>query len=154
MHRTCEDCSNIGCEHRPNDIVCFSFEYNKEPNVFNISTKKETGIKHDNGKPPVGYESLQRELNEALNQASSGKGKERHADGEPFEKQKILVIARWLKGNPAAGLLQQAVKKILESSRLEPSSALRELAGAINYTAAGMIIIREEMEEKHGTSDI
>lgn len=124
----------------------FYIEKNTLKDISNKEVSTETGIKHDNGKPPVGYESLQRELDEALRQASSGKGKERHADDEPFERQKIVTVGRWLKGNPAASVLFQAVKKILKSSRLEPKAALRELAGAINYTAAGMIIIREELD--------
>lgn len=91
------------------------------------------------------YESLERELSEAFKQASEGKGKERHADGESFDRQKICVIARWVSGSPAAGVLFQAVKKAVESSRLSPEAALRELDGAIVYLAAAKVLLREKM---------
>jgi hypothetical protein len=61
------------------------------------------------------YVVLMDVLQEALNQASEGKGKERHAkEGEAFEDQPICEIARRLDGGP----LYQAVKKIYESKRL------------------------------------
>lgn len=87
------------------------------------------------------YESLKQVLNNALSQASEGKGKERHAEeGEPFEKQQIVEIGRRLQGNPAAGPLFQAVKKIYESGRLDDEKGIHELYGAINYIAAAIIL--------------
>jgi hypothetical protein len=88
------------------------------------------------------YQSLSTVLDEALAQAQSGKGKERHSCGEPFEDQQICQIQRW-QGSPdyATG---QAVKKCLEISKLPDTEAkIRELLGAINYIAAAVIVIRE-----------
>ena len=94
------------------------------------------------------YLSLKRVLADAMLQAKSGKGKERHADDEPFQYQKICVINRWLEGSPVAGALFQAVKKTVESSRLSDSAAIHELRGAINYLAAAIILLEERDEEK------
>jgi hypothetical protein len=92
------------------------------------------------------YHELERILLDAMDQAIGGKGKERHADGENFEDQKICVINRWLKGSPVAGALFQAVKKTVESSRMVPDAAIRELYGAINYLAAGIRLLEEEID--------
>ena len=43
---------------------------------------------------PNGYEALGLVLNQAINQAAKGKGKERHAIGEPFYQQPICEISR------------------------------------------------------------
>jgi hypothetical protein len=91
------------------------------------------------------YGSLKRVLADAMLQAKSGKGKERHADEEPFENQKICVINRWLKDSPVAGPLFQAVKKTIESSRLPGERAIDELRGAINYLAAAIILLEEQL---------
>ncbi len=98
-----------------------------------------------NNKPVLvdNYSSLKRVLADAMLQAKSGKGKERHADDEPFENQKICVINRWLAGSPVAGTLFQAVKKTVESSRMTPDAAIRELYGAINYLSAGILLLEE-----------
>jgi hypothetical protein len=93
------------------------------------------------------YKELERILLDAMEQASGGKGKERHADGEAFENQKICVINRWLKGSPVAGALFQAVKKAVESSRMTPDAAIRELYGSINYLAAGIRLLEEIKDE-------
>lgn len=91
-----------------------------------------------------GYEGLQNVFKNAVEQASAGKGKERHAtEGESFEEQQIVEIGKRLQGNPAAGPLYQAVKKIYESGRLPKERAIAELRGALNYTAAA-IILREQ----------
>ena len=90
------------------------------------------------------YESLQEVLDDALYQASSGKGKERHAkQDEPFDKQKICEITR------REGLgypIGQAIKKAIESQRLGARGP-DELLGAINYLAAAVIVMREELRE-------
>jgi hypothetical protein len=98
------------------------------------------------------YTELARILNDAMEQAAGGKGKERHADGENFEDQKICVINRWLRGSPVAGALFQAVKKTVESSRMTPGPAIRELYGAINYIVAGIRLLEEEMDVAVTTS--
>lgn len=85
------------------------------------------------------YQSLKSVFNEAVDQAENGKGKERHASGEPFENQQIVEIAVRLKDHPMAGPLQQVVKKIYESGRLGYEKGRIELLGAINYLAAAVI---------------
>lgn len=93
---------------------------------------------------PEGYDTLSQILFRALDQAASGKGKERHSSGEPFEQQPICQISRWVGlGFP----LGQAIKKIQESLRLldikGPEAAIAELLGAINFTAAAVLVIEE-----------
>ncbi|MBZ0158443.1 MAG: hypothetical protein K8I29_19770 [Alphaproteobacteria bacterium] len=95
------------------------------------------------------YQQLEGVLSAAFNQASAGKGKERHAEeGEPFEKQQICEIARRLKGHPAAGPLFQAVKKIYESGRLPGQRGIDELLGAIVYISAAVILMEEEKNKQ------
>lgn len=89
------------------------------------------------------YDELRRVLKGAYDQAATGKGKERHATDEAFEDQKICVISRWISGSPVAGVLFQAIKKAIESSRLPKDRAIRELQGAINYLAAAIILLEE-----------
>jgi len=117
--------------------------------------EKETQEWVENQKRIKKYHALKLILDGAYNQASEGKGRERHADGEPFEKQKICTIARWVKGSPAAGPLQQVIKKAAESARLSPEKAIHELYGVINYAAAAIIILEEEKgNEKNSDSVI
>lgn len=85
-----------------------------------------------------GYASLDLVLKAALNQAADGKGKERHAEGEPFQEQPIIWIEKYFKSYQ----LGQAVKKIHESQRLPYEQAVGELLGAINYLAARIIFLK------------
>lgn len=89
------------------------------------------------------YDSLYKVLLAAYNQASNGKGKERHQlnNEEYFEDQKICEIARRLSIDYNLG---QAVKKIYESKRLTDGGDIAELYGAINYIAAAIIVKQEE----------
>ena len=91
-----------------------------------------------------GYESLATVYDSAIEQASEGKGRERHAEaGEPYEKQVICEVARRVGlGYP----LGQAVKKIYESQRLGGERGVAELLGALNYVAAAVIVMREGLE--------
>ena len=52
---------------------------------------------------------------------------------------------RRLHGN-ADGPRYQAVKKIYESARMDPDRAIKELLGAINYTAAAIILLKEKLQ--------
>lgn len=94
-----------------------------------------------------GYESLERILRDAYEQASGGKGAERHANERPFDDQPIMQITRLLDGHPVAALAYQVVKKTIEAGRLYhikgPDAAIRELHGAINYAAATVLRIQE-----------
>lgn len=90
-----------------------------------------------------GYESLAEVLDRALEQAQSGKGKERHANGKPFDQQPIRTI-----GDDYPGfLLGQATKKTLESRAMTPDRAERELLGAIVFTAAEIMRRRREIQK-------
>ena len=93
---------------------------------------------------PPGYETLTAVLVAALEQASCGKGKERHsAAGEPFDRQKICEITRRVGiGYP----LGQAIKKAEESIRLGDRGPA-EILGAINYLAAAHICMSETVQQ-------
>ena len=90
----------------------------------------------------MNYGRLDAVLRRASDQASTGKGSERHADGQSFEGQPIMWIEREFKSFQ----LGQAVKKIHESQRLAPEAAARELLGAINYLAAKVIALEATAE--------
>lgn len=90
------------------------------------------------------YTALAAIFRDAFDQASAGKGKDRHAQGERFEDQPILDIGR---RRGRGFVLGQAEKKIGEADRMvnrgERGAAQRELLGALNYIAAAVILIDE-----------
>ncbi len=88
-----------------------------------------------------GYGELASVLQAALNQAQSGKGKERHATDKPFTQQPIMQIRRMVGSGYTLG---QAMKKAQESQRLPADQAEVDLLGAINYLAAEVLARREE----------
>ena len=98
-----------------------------------------------------GYNALRDVFASAVEQASGGKGKERHANGSPFVDQPILAITRLLTGHPCGALAYQAIKKTIEAGRLVElkgtDAAVEELRGAMNYIAA-MVIYLEEQASK------
>jgi hypothetical protein len=87
------------------------------------------------------YAQLRRVLEQALDQARSGKGAERHARGQPFERQPMMEISRMI-GGPA-GCLYQVMKKTQEASRMDTDAAKREILGAINYLAGAYLLLEE-----------
>lgn len=94
-----------------------------------------------------GYEPLAAVLQEALDQAQSGKGRERHAVTQgvfrTFDRQPICEIGRM------AGIgynVGQAMKKAHEACELPDDRAVAELLGAIVYLAAAVMLIRERGE--------
>lgn len=87
-----------------------------------------------------GYESLAAALDDALAQAQSGKGKERHSIGEPFHEQQIVQLGEWM--GSTAFAIGQACKKAIESTRLPDDRATTELLGAINYLAAAIVMLQ------------
>jgi hypothetical protein len=91
-----------------------------------------------------GYEKLADVLQRAFDQAARGKGKERHAQGEPFDRQVMQDGARRF---GVGALLFQAFKKSEESQRLEWQRGINELLGAIVYLA-GAVIARETAAEQ------
>ena len=93
------------------------------------------------------YSELGRILKMAYSQAAEGKGKERHANGEKFEDQPIMTIA---KGHGLGYQTGQAAKKLQEAHTLlklrGKHAAIQEILGAINYAAAAVLLI-EQMDE-------
>ncbi len=92
-----------------------------------------------------GYEALADVLERAYKQASEGKGKERHANDLPFDKQPMQTIA----GHHGVGfLLGQAEKKTGESYVLPHDRAIAELLGAINYIAGAVVFLEAAEKAK------
>ena len=94
-----------------------------------------------------GYELLAYVLERAYNQAALGKGKERHANGEPFDEQVMQDGARRF---GVGALLFQAFKKSEESQRLPLDRGVNELLGAIVYLAGA--VIRREADAREGSA--
>lgn len=92
------------------------------------------------------YAELRRVLDLALEQASTGKGKERHAiEGERFEDQQIVQLGVWMGSHHFE--VGQACKKLLESTRLKPGAGKREILGAINYAVAAYLLLERQGED-------
>jgi hypothetical protein len=89
----------------------------------------------------AGYDSLAVVLKRAFDQASAGKGRERHANALPFDQQPMQTIA----GQYGVGfLLGQAAKKAQESQSLPAGRDVAELLGAINYLAGAVIFLEQQ----------
>lgn len=87
------------------------------------------------------YQSLREILLLAYEQAAEGKGKERHARGNPFEEQHMQTISRLL--DTDRGMAFQVIKKLTEGLDMEdPAARERELLGAINYIAGIVVYYR------------
>lgn len=96
-----------------------------------------------------GYESLADVLERAFKQAAEGKGRERHANDLPFDKQPMQLIAD---KRGVGFLLGQADKKSEEAMGLPTERAVAELLGAINYIAGAIIFI--ERKAQNETTDL
>ena len=97
------------------------------------------------GLPDDGYDSLRAIYAMALEQAQGGKGRERHANGLPFDRQPICQGGRRF---GVGCLIYQAWKKAHETPVLMTMDngterAIRELLGVINYAAAAILVIKE-----------
>lgn len=83
------------------------------------------------------YTSLRNVLDAAFAQAATGKGAERHANGEDWTKQPIFTIARQVGDGFNAG---QVIKKVQEAQQMaargEFQRAQHEVLGAIVYAAS------------------
>lgn len=102
-------------------------------------------------RPPAGYEQLHRALMDALAQASHGKGRERHAKGQPFHEQRMQSISHLI--GTGRGMAFQVIKKLTEGMDLpDPGARERELLGAINYLA-GMVVYFRNQEERNAAGD-
>ena len=132
------------------EIACFlKFRFEEvEDEVNNVDPvptpiPEQCYLKVDN----PSYSSLKRVLDMAYDQASSGKGKERHANNDTFESQPICQIPRYQ--GSIDFVTGQAIKKCLEVTKLPTVDAkIRELLGAINYIAAGIIVLQEGSDGK------
>ena len=86
--------------------------------------------------PAPGYETLAKTLERAHDRAAHGKGKERHANGQPFEEQPLFQIMRHTSEDFATG---QALKKIIESQGFtDRSKRVNELLDVIVYLSAAI----------------
>ena len=95
-----------------------------------------------------GYERLAAVLDEALQQAQDGKGRERHGfTAQTFEQQSIVALNELI--GSIHGQAYQVAKKLIEATRLPPEHARRDLLGAINYAAAAVI----QLDRQTGRSD-
>lgn len=90
------------------------------------------------------YQPLKDVLKRAYAQASTGKGKDRHANDKPFTEQPMMEIGRMVGVGFQTG---QAIKKAQEAGgmvqRGHHEAAQAELLGAINYLAGAYILIGE-----------
>lgn len=97
-----------------------------------------------------GYEQLLEVLRGAYEQASGGKGAERHSAGNrlPFHKQRMQLIAD---ANGYGFITGQVSKKLLEAKDLlilkGQGAASREVYGAVNYCAGALIYLMRCAEE-------
>lgn len=95
------------------------------------------------------YRKLRTVLDKAYEQAAYGKGKERHANGKPFDRQPIAEIGRMVGIGYNAG---QAMKKTQEAvgmaNRSETDAAIRELYGVIVYAASCVMLLQEDKPER------
>ena len=84
---------------------------------------------------PDGYETLMHILNQAFDRAAYGKGKARHAKGQPFADQSIIRITQGVGTGFPFG---QAIKKLTENHPTS-DSARENYLDAIVYIAAGIL---------------
>lgn len=95
----------------------------------------------------AGYDQLEAVLRAAYEQASAGKGKERHATAAPFGEQRMQTIANLLDSD--AGMAHQAIKKLAEGLQFtDPAAREKELLGAIVYIAG--ILVRQRLAVTNG----
>lgn len=92
-----------------------------------------------------GYEPLARVLGLAYDQSAKGKGKERHANAKPFDRQPILEIARMVGLGYHTGQIQKKVQEATGmAARGQIDAAKAELLGAIVYAAAAFLYLEEQ----------
>lgn len=94
--------------------------------------------------PSENYTSLYKALMAAYRRAAQGKGKERHANGEPFELQPICAEARLM--GPAT-LAYQIRKKTLEAAMhrvVAGQPTINEYLDVIVHAAA-LVIVEAEL---------
>lgn len=98
-----------------------------------------------------GYDDLFHVLALAYDQAARGKGKERHANNKPFTKQPLIELADKF---GTGFLLGQAAKKLEECQVLPFGADVKELLGAIVYTAAAVIHLEMNAERNNDPDEL
>jgi hypothetical protein len=94
-----------------------------------------------------GYEHLADILTAAYTQAAVGKGAERHAGGQPFDKQPMQSISDLF--DTPYGMAFQVAKKLHEGIKMDTLERQeRELLGVINYTAGIILWLRRQAESE------
>ena len=113
-----------------------------------FATAQVRGLVHELPVIPggvAGYESLARVLGLAYDQSAKGKGKERHANAKPFDRQPILEIARMVGLGYQTGQIQKKVQEATGmAARGQIDAAKAELLGAIVYAAAAFLYLEEQ----------
>jgi len=142
-----ERAMNKGVTNMPDDKCVEDIEPCKvvDSRAYDCASTDDSGISlsfEEVDKRADNYASLSNVLRRAYDQASSGKGQERHGQDLPFTKQPMQLIQDLCGEGFALG---QAMKKMQESQRLAHDAAIRELLGAINYIA-GAIIHKEKLQ--------
>lgn len=99
-----------------------------------MTTEKDFAVTLD----APGYYSLAAVFQRAFEQASGGKGKERHANNLPFDQQPMQTIAA---AHGVGFLTGQAAKKSQEALGLPHDRKIAELLGAMNYLAGAVIFL-------------
>lgn len=88
---------------------------------------------------PDGYEDLHQILLAAFDQAARGKGRERHANDKPFDKQPIMEIARMIGiGGHAYQMMKKTQEAVGMFNRGQREAAIAEFRGVIIYAAAAI----------------
>lgn len=101
---------------------------------------------------PAGYECLAEVLDCALMQAASGKGAERHAQGQPFDSQPMAKITAMVGlGFPLGQIQKKAQEAGGMAARGQMDAARRELLGVINYAAGAVLAINGAAEARSAT---
>jgi len=93
------------------------------------------------------YEALTNVLLGALRQAALGKGRARHANNLPFDRQPMQTESDAI--GTDAGLIFQARKKIREGAAFNDFNHFEaEMFGAINYVAGAVIWRRRRVKSE------
>lgn len=142
----CADGKHI--EH-PNGMLSLIAEWSVIDEMKRQDKLAQDGVKLDLNKQRKmnneEHSKLRDILDRAYEQAASGKGKERHANGRPFDKQPIAEIGRMVGTGYNLG---QVMKKAQEAqgmaNRGEIEAAVREVLGVINYAASAVMLWEED----------
>lgn len=139
--------TNIISERYTNSYSSICGEDGKLKDEFLIKSlsQKDNDLFHELVSPlDEKYTCLWNVLKQAFDQASSGKGQERHGNGKYFRDQPMFSIANMLGSNHF--MIGQAVKKAQESTRMDKDRAIKELLGSIVYMAGAVIYLENQGE--------